>query len=145
MRQWNDEQSGPQTVDRHKETNMTEKNKVWDRKNKNKLDQIIQEKWRQFQSDKEWYEFCLASGIIPVERDPAKSGDGTYRSKWMKQGTTVGCYLYDHPFAIPVFRKNRIIIRDPGNSSVSGDLGGKESGLSIHKDVAEKILVLGML
>ena len=112
---------------------MTEKNKVWDRKNKNKLYQIIQEKWRQFQSDEwdEWYDFCLASGIIPVERD-----DGTYRSKWMKQGTTVGCYLYDNPFAIPVARKNCMIIRDPPR--------GKESGLLIPKDVAEKILVLGM-
>ena len=123
---------------------MTEKNKVWDRKNKNKLYQIIQEKWRQFQSFPccghengccpnydEWYDFCLASGIIPVERD-----DGTYRSKWMKQGTTVGCYLYDNPFAIPVARKNCMIIRDPPR--------GKESGLLIPKDVAEKILVLGM-
>jgi len=132
---------------------MTEKNKVWDRKNKNKLYLIIQEKWRQFQFDKEWYEFCLASGIVPVERD-----DGTYRSKWMKQGTTVGCYLYDHPFAIPVSRKNCIIIRDPGRPSPTGIVRCGEiwedkksfdpepavSGLLIHKDVAEKILVLGM-
>lgn len=101
----------------------------WDRKNKNKLYRILQEK-RKFQSDEEWRGFCLKFGIIAVERD-----DGTYRSKWMKEGTMVGCYLYPQ-FTIPADRKNRIIIRDSER--------GKESGLSIPKDVAEKFLVVGV-
>ena len=101
----------------------------WDRKNKNKLYRIIQEK-RQFRSDEEWHGFCVAFGIIAVEKD-----DETYRSKWMKEGTAVGCYLYSQS-TIPVARKNRIIIRDPER--------GKELGLSIPKDVAEKFLVLGI-
>ena len=99
----------------------------WNKENKERLYRALNAKIRDIVNSTElglfhddWVAFCESFGIVTLRR-------ATGREKWKKRE------------GVPATRKTHIIIKDPWFGRDQS-----ECGLSIPKDVAEKILVLGI-